>query len=85
MAVWGPGTGVRGQKCNQLFGGILHFAGVPPAGLIFLTFGIAAITVINVYKVRFCDNCGATTGLFRKGILHDATCPKCEAPLRWKR
>jgi hypothetical protein len=26
----GSRNGVRGQKCNQLFGGILHFAGVPP-------------------------------------------------------
>jgi hypothetical protein len=90
MAVWGPGTGSEAKNAISFSAAFSISQACRPAGLIFLTLGIAAIgiaaiTVINIYKVRFCDNCGATTGLFRKEILHDATCPKCEAPLRWKR
>jgi hypothetical protein len=65
---------------NSLFIGLIYFAGAPPTGLIFLTFAVVAITLINLHKVRFCNNCGATTGLFRKGILPDSACPKCGTP-----
>src|ERR1700730_8766610 len=89
MAVWGPGTGSEAKNAISFSAAFSISQACRPAGLIFLTLGIeaigiAAITVINIYKVRLCDNCGATTGLFRKEILHDATCRKCEAPLRCK-
>jgi hypothetical protein len=39
------------------------------------------ITAANMYKVRFCNNCGATVGLFTRGIRAPAHCSQCGKPL----
>jgi hypothetical protein len=53
-----------------------------PTALALLAVAVAAITAINIYRVRFCDKCGATTGLSRRGIFPDKNCPRCGAPLQ---
>jgi hypothetical protein len=47
-----------------------------------LVFAVLVITFVNLWKVKFCDNCGATTGLFSKGVLPEVQCSECGAPIR---
>jgi hypothetical protein len=38
---------------------------------------VVVIGGISFYKVRFCDACGATVGLFKRGLFPEHHCPKC--------
>src|SRR5262249_23713128 len=35
----------------------------------------------NLWKVKFCDNCGATVGLWDRRFFPELHCPKCREPL----
>lgn len=43
---------------------------------------VLLITAVNMFKVRFCAGCGATSGLFSRGVLPPSHCSKCGAPLK---
>ena len=50
-------------------------------GLI-LASAILLITLVNSWKVKFCNNCGATVGLFSKGVLPEMRCSECGALIK---
>jgi hypothetical protein len=56
-----------------------HGASLPM--MIFLGLGVAAIAAIQLYRVRFCDACGATAGLHERTFTRLYDCPKCGAKL----
>jgi len=61
---------------------ILSFLGAPAGVLIFCTICGVAIALVSINRVRFCDNCGATVGLFKTGISPAEKYSRCDAPLR---
>jgi ribosomal protein S27AE len=67
---------------SATFVGLSIWLGGNTTALAVLAVAVAAMTAINIYKVRFCDQCGATVGLSRRGILPDKNCPRCGAPLQ---
>jgi hypothetical protein len=50
-------------------------------GLI-LVFAILVITFVNLWKVKFCNHCGATIGLFSKGVFPEVQCSECGALIK---
>jgi hypothetical protein len=65
------------------FVGVVLFYGGRKAfhdGLFFIPV-ILLIGVLNFYKVRFCDTCGATVGLWGSGLFPRRHCHKCGSVL----
>jgi len=66
---------------NGSFIGIVLGLGLRGTGLALMIPAILLISAAQIYKVRFCDNCGATVGLLTRGILPPASCNKCATDL----
>jgi hypothetical protein len=52
-----------------------------PSDLLFLIPWAVLIGAITLYKVRFCDGCGATVGLFTGGLFPQRHCHNCGSRL----
>ena len=55
-------------------------SGAGTAAILLLVPSLALIAAGNIYKVRFCGNCGATAGLATRGFRRPTECPRCGAP-----
>jgi hypothetical protein len=65
---------------TAFLGLVLFYLGAGPEILFFIPF-ILLIGVMNFYKVRFCDGCGATVGLFSGGLFPQRHCHNCGSRL----
>src|SRR3954471_251270 len=59
-----------------------YFIGVPLPMMIFLGLGVAAVVALQLYRVRFCDACGATAGLRERTLTRLSYCPRCGSKLK---
>jgi hypothetical protein len=65
-----------------LFVAPIFIAAPNMAVLILVGVGMSGLTAIQIYRVWFCDHCGATVGLFERGITRQKQCNKCGADLK---
>jgi hypothetical protein len=66
---------------TAVFAGVVLFYMFPAPSLLFFIPLLLLIGVMNFYKVRFCNACGATVGLFNGGLFPERYGHKCGSRL----